>query len=1355
MLPARLRRAPVLRVLSAASLLVCILSAGACSKPGTLRPLVSAPIERRASEGTAPIHTELLTVRVTLHEDGTFERSERHRYRILDESGVENWGHTSAYYSPWYMDPPRIEARVTNGSTVTPLDLKVLSQEPAHPSAPDVYGDSRVIRGPLPTVRVGSIIEETIVTRTHKPFLAPNSLHYVTFASSIPSDKIELIVDAPVSKKVSFEVRDAVVKRSERTEGGRRIYTFVGGPTEALEYPEALISSELPYWPSVAFSTGVGWDELAAIYAKIVEERLTGVDFPTIVKQVVVASDSERTKLAKLHAWVKERVRYIGIEFGESSVVPFPPDQVVARGFGDCKDQAVLLVGLLRAAGFKANVALLRSGTGEDVIPSLPSLDVFNHAIVHVGGKEALWIDPTAEYLRLGTLPTGDEGRLALIAASSTKDLTRISSSTSTENTYSEERNVVLSEHGNANLVEVTRATGLLDWELRTAFAKSEEEIRDSMKSYVERVYEAEELGSVEHSDATAVLEPFSLSVEAKKSTIGSTTPLEAWADLAEATVLTWVPDALREGDEERRSDMHLILPYSAELVWNVRPPQGFAVLEKPEPVTRQFGPSRLTRSVGTNPDGSLTMRTRFDSGKRQLSAKEVNDFREDYEVWGQSRVPRVTFEHRSQKLIRDGDAKGGVRLLEDEAKQTPQAAIPRLRLARTLETFLFDEALAEGRKAASLEPKNSDVQLEVGHILSNNLVGVDMGEGFDRTGALAAYRRAVKADEKDTHAKLRLANVLETSALGYRYFAPQADLEEALEVYASIPAKELREYDDGGFRNNALFLSFWADKNDRLRTELLGMPIEEVPTEVALMNEAARVKTVEAVLSEAERLHLKDEARSVALEQAARVFTSARQYREAERVLSEAMASSTNPDRLQSRLTMTRRTKKVSMQALPTTTPEEVAVKVLVHAIGARKIDMAFLEPYLAKAARLKKEKSYLIERLETVNISKSTGMLEEEVLLDMMYGAMDATREGSDKLGYRVKITQETAQDGVKHTFYVIKEDGRYKVRAYEARNSELGAEALAAASRGNDAMAKQWLDWGRETFGAYEEKEPLRVLPFVQAWAGPDGKKKGNVNVELAAAMLAVESDSADRALATLKSAAATEKDRDNRILLLHAQHQAEIELEDYSSALKTADLLVSLLPDSVPAFWRRIDTLWELQRYADFEKGIRSRLAKGIESERIGLTRSLASALIAQKKIAEGMKVRQGLIDKREASGGDYNDQAWDGIFVGITAVHLEHALRSVEVEKGSSNLHTLAAVYAELGKLSDAARTMRELFKRRKDTKPLDIDYYILGRLAEGLGYRDEAKAYYQKVEKPKKEWPTSTYEIAKRRLAKL
>src|SRR5262249_12023900 len=121
-----------------------------------------------------------------------------------------------------------------------------------------------------------------------------------------------------------------------------------------------------------------------------------------------------------LLAYIHREVRYTGVEFGDASIVPRTPSETLQRRYGDCKDQALLLVGLLRAAGVAANVAVLRASNTDDIDPTMPGLRRFNHAIVYVPAA-ALWIDPSNEFARAGELPSWDRNRWALVADAGTR----------------------------------------------------------------------------------------------------------------------------------------------------------------------------------------------------------------------------------------------------------------------------------------------------------------------------------------------------------------------------------------------------------------------------------------------------------------------------------------------------------------------------------------------------------------------------------------------------------------------------------------------------------------------------------------------------------------------------------------------------------------------------------------------------------------------------------------------------------------------------------------------------------------------------------------------------------------------
>src|SRR5205823_12138899 len=136
-----------------------------------------------------------------------------------------------------------------------------------------------------------------------------------------------------------------------------------------------------------------------------------------------------------------KNVRYTGVEFAESSLVPQFPSETLNRKYGDCKGKATLLVAMLRSAGIPAHLVLLDSGPGRDLNPDLPGMGMFDHAIVYVPASSPepeIWIDATAEYSQVGTLPWIDYGRWALIVDGKTDNLTKTPEITPAQNVHSE-----------------------------------------------------------------------------------------------------------------------------------------------------------------------------------------------------------------------------------------------------------------------------------------------------------------------------------------------------------------------------------------------------------------------------------------------------------------------------------------------------------------------------------------------------------------------------------------------------------------------------------------------------------------------------------------------------------------------------------------------------------------------------------------------------------------------------------------------------------------------------------------------------------------------------------------------------
>ncbi|MGH9363045.1 MAG: transglutaminase domain-containing protein, partial [Thermoanaerobaculia bacterium] len=100
--------------------------------------------------------------------------------------------------------------------------------------------------------------------------------------------------------------------------------------------------------------------------------------------ELIAGVAGRRERLAALVDFARRQVRYVAVEVGIGGYRPYPPAAVLGRGWGDCKDKAVLLIELLREAGIEAFPALLRAGESGRLDRDFPAPDQFNHLIVAV-----------------------------------------------------------------------------------------------------------------------------------------------------------------------------------------------------------------------------------------------------------------------------------------------------------------------------------------------------------------------------------------------------------------------------------------------------------------------------------------------------------------------------------------------------------------------------------------------------------------------------------------------------------------------------------------------------------------------------------------------------------------------------------------------------------------------------------------------------------------------------------------------------------------------------------------------------------------------------------------------------------
>jgi hypothetical protein len=162
------------------------------------------------------------------------------------------------------------------------------------------------------------------------------------------------------------------------------------------------------------------WGKLSRWFgARISDQLITEAPVRELAKRLTEGLSTPEQKIRAIYRFVADSTRYVGLEFGIHSYVPYRASQVLKRKFGDCKDKSALLVSLFDAIDIEAHLALVRMqrlGRFDQNDPKHgpASLAVFNHAICHLPAH-GLWLDGTAALHDIYDLPAQDQGIQALV----------------------------------------------------------------------------------------------------------------------------------------------------------------------------------------------------------------------------------------------------------------------------------------------------------------------------------------------------------------------------------------------------------------------------------------------------------------------------------------------------------------------------------------------------------------------------------------------------------------------------------------------------------------------------------------------------------------------------------------------------------------------------------------------------------------------------------------------------------------------------------------------------------------------------------------------------------------------------
>jgi tetratricopeptide (TPR) repeat protein len=716
-----------------------------------------------------------------------------------------------------------------------------------------------------------------------------------------------------------------------------------------------------------------------------------------------------------------------------------------------------------------------------------------------------------------------------------------------------------------------------------------------------------------------------------------------------------------------------------------------------------------------------------------------------------------VLFDQQGAKLLAAGKIREALAVDRGLIEQHPTQALQHAQMAHALlKAGLGDRARAQALEAARMDPKSAVAFKELGWTCQFNAIGIRFGQGFDWDCAAAAYKKALELDPDDSNTLINLAILDEYDRNGDRYSA-HAALADAVRLFRSLLEKDKNVGEQ--YYDNLLYDLLYSNQYKDLLQELSKLPSSVhrdalgISATVALQGGK---KGIAAGIDRADRLAAGADGRSAALAAAGDQLLYLRMYPEAAEILSASVEGQSDSAATTQRISVFRQLARWNDDYLPDADPRSAVQRMTLAVITGQFTDKLAGELLARRAYGSDLEWQRNLERL-----LQSRGMLHSmaeqsglpaSVLLDVTAGNLTLTVEGGDTGGYKVTMHSLGAKA---RSFFVVKEDGRFKVVTDGTAPSEAGNEALYLLSIGHDAEARSLLDWMRDRMHKGGGDDPLSGPLLPRFWSVGDPADHRAMQ-RAAASLVAGNTGIRDLlpALQTDWKDATNEQERLNLELLLGTGYTT---VQDAAGLKSVSSEVIAKYPDSYVAIELVGDADALLKDWSNSNSILASQLARHPDDET--LLRLKARTAEAQGDFALARATRQKLFDNGKATSNDYNGYAWTALFddkIDADAIKAAQRANMLSHNASFNDMHTLACLYARQGRTAEARDLLLKAMTAQNLSEPNSEVWYALASIYEQYGVTDAAIEAYRKVEKPEGRIdPSSTWLLAQARLKAL
>ena len=345
---------------------------------------------------------------VRMEENGLSHYVNHQRYRVLSDAGCRDNNAVIVDYDPLsaYCEIRNVVIYRHDGTEEHPDFMVCDYPAPAHM----IYWGARQKMVALGRLEIGDEVEFLTYKKGYSyallqgedpeaKYIPPMGGHFydiVPFWSSQPVQEKVYQVSVLTNKNLQYQIYNGGIAVNTQKEGDRTVFTFIKKDIMPLTTPRYTVANN-DIEPKLIVTTAQNWEAKSMWFYGVNEDFGSFEATPEIqqkVNELLKSAKTENDSLDILTHWVADNIRYSGISMGEGEGYTLHKCEMTFRDrCGVCKDKAGMLIGMLRAAGFKAYAAMTMAGERIEDIPA----DQFNHCITVVQRRNGNYqlLDPT------------------------------------------------------------------------------------------------------------------------------------------------------------------------------------------------------------------------------------------------------------------------------------------------------------------------------------------------------------------------------------------------------------------------------------------------------------------------------------------------------------------------------------------------------------------------------------------------------------------------------------------------------------------------------------------------------------------------------------------------------------------------------------------------------------------------------------------------------------------------------------------------------------------------------------------------------------------------------------------------